>query len=227
MEQTADEARAQIVQQMGLELGEFYAALWQEIAWLHSKWAEYVVLFGTKESRVSLLNRAAPRFARLVQDALWEDVVLHIARLTDPPKSVGKENLSVQGLAALIAHAETKSRVEQHVAVAIEQAGFCRDWRNRHLAHSDLQLALARGAEPLKPGSRKDVREILSTLAEILNAISSQYSSSTTYFALETGAGGAMSLLHVLDDGLKADESRRERLRQGRVEPGDYGPKDI
>src|SRR5207249_7581748 len=110
---------------------------WQEIAWIHSKWAEYVVLYGTKESRVTLLNQAAPRFARLIQDTLWEDVVLHIARLTDPPKSMGKHNLSVQSLSEHVSDPATRHKVEQLVAQAIARSEFCRDWRNRRLAHRD------------------------------------------------------------------------------------------
>jgi hypothetical protein len=212
---------------MGQELGETYEALWQEIIWLHSKWAEYAVLYGTKESRVALLNKAAPRFARLIQDTLWEDVILHIARLTDPPKSAGKHNLTVQSLATHIGDSATRAKVEALVARAIEQAEFCRDWRNRHLAHRDLHLALARGAEPLKTGSRQSVREILQTLGQTLDTVSSRYLGSTTYFEFETDAGGALSLLYVLDDGLKVEEARRERLRQGRVEPDDYKSKDI
>lgn len=94
MERTADQALAENIRVMGKDLGELYSALWQEVAWVHSKWAEYVQLFGVKESRIDLLNRAAPRFARLLQDSLWEDVLLHIARLTDPAKSMGKSNLN-------------------------------------------------------------------------------------------------------------------------------------
>jgi hypothetical protein len=86
---------------------------------------------------------------------------------------------------------------------------------------------LARGAEPLKTGSRQSVREILQTLGQILDAVSSQYLGSTTYFALDTDAGGALSLLYVLDDGLRMKEARRERLRQGQVEPDDHKPRDI
>lgn len=224
---TAEEARAHSIELMGPELGEIYAALWQEVAGIHSKWAEYVVLYGTKESRVDLLNRAAPRFARLIQDTLWEDVVLHIARLTDPPKSMGKHNLSLQSLTTHVDHPETDATVQRLVARAIEQAEFCRDWRNRHLAHRDLHLALARGAEPLKTGSRKAVREILETLGEILNAVSLHYVGSTTLFEFEPDAGGALSLLYALDDGLKAEVARRERRIRGCVDPDDYRPRDI
>ncbi|HTF45249.1 MAG TPA: hypothetical protein VK641_15185 [Terriglobales bacterium] len=227
MQQTADEARAHCINRMGQELGEIYAALWQEVAGIHSKWAEYAALYGTKESRVNLLNRAAPRFARLVQDILWEDVVLHIARLTDPPKSMGKSNLSVQSLAQAIDHPATRGAVERLVTRAIAESEFCRDWRNRHIAHRDLQLALARGAEPLKSGSRQSVSTVLSTLGEILNVVSSHYLDSTTRFDFDTSAGGALSLLHVLDDGLRSEQERRERLRQGCAEPDDYRPKDI
>lgn len=227
MNLTADQVRARSVQVMGQELGETYEALWQEIVWLHSKWAEYAALYGTKESRVALLNKAAPRFARLIQDTLWEDVVLHIARLTDPPKSAGKHNLTIQSLATHIGDSATRTIVEELVARAIEQTEFYRDWRNQHLAHRDLHLALARGAEPLKTGFRQLVREILQTLDQTLDTISLRYLGSTTYFEFETAAGGALSLLYVVDDGLKIEEARRERLRQGRVEPDDYKPKDI
>lgn len=227
MNLTAEQPQARSVQVMGQELGETYEALWQEIVWLHSKWAEYAALYGTKESRVALLNKAAPRFARLIQDTLWEDIVLHIARLTDPPKSASKHNLTIQSLAPHIGDSATRGKVEELVARAIEQAEFCRDWRNRHLAHRDLHLALPRGAEPLKTGSRQSVREILQTLDQTLDTISSRYLGSTTYFEFDAAAGGALSLLHVVHDGLKVEEARRERLRQGRMEPDDYKPEDI
>ena len=93
---TPEEARTEHIRVMGEELGSLYDALWQEVAGLHGKWSEYAALFGTRESRVDLLNQAAPYFFRIVQDSLWEDVLLHIARLTDPPKSAGKSNLTVQ-----------------------------------------------------------------------------------------------------------------------------------
>ena len=227
MNLTAEQARARSVLVMGQELGETFEAVWQEIVWLHSKWAEYAALYGSKESRVVLLNKAAPRFARLIQDTLWEDIVLHIARLTDPPKSAGKHNLTIQSLATHIGDSATRARVKELVDRVIEQAEFCRDWRNRHLAHRDLHLALARGAEPLKTGTRHSVQEILQTLGQTLDTISSHYLGSTTYWEFETSAGGALSLLHVVNDGLKVEEVRRERLRQGRVEPDDYKPKDI
>lgn len=227
MERTAEDILAENIRVMGRDLGELYSALWQEVAWVHSKWAEYVELFGTKESRIDLLNRAAPRFARLLQDSLWEDVLLHVARLTDPPKSMGKSNLSIQALVPHVTDPDANAEIQKLVAEAVSRADFCRDWRNRHLAHKDLRLALARGAEPLKGGSRQGVWEALRALAETLNAVSRHYLDSTTAFDFSTDDGGAISLLYVIDDGIKALDERRARLKNGTVREDDYRLRSI
>jgi hypothetical protein len=225
---TPDEAKAKHILVMGEELGSIYDALWQQVTWLHRKWSEYVVLFGTKESRVALLNEAAPSFSRIAQDSLWEDVLLHVARLTDPPKSAGKANLSLQTLAPLISQAETKAVVEARMAEALAASEFCRDWRNRHIAHRDLLLALERGAEPLKPASRTKVADALNALAAVLNAVSAHYyAGGTTRFDFGAEHDGAMSLLYVLDSGRHAERARRERLKSGIYDPTEYRPRDL
>lgn len=124
--------------------------IWQQVAWLHNKWEQYVELYGTKESRVTLLNQAAPLFFRVVQDTLWEDVLLHIARLTDSPESMKKANLSIQRFPAVIDDGPTKLAVETLIDEALNASEFCRDWRNRHIAHRDLRLVLDEAALPLK-----------------------------------------------------------------------------
>ena len=48
---TPDQVKAEYIRVMGDQLGPLYAELWQEVAGLHMKWAEFVTLFGTKPSR--------------------------------------------------------------------------------------------------------------------------------------------------------------------------------
>jgi len=79
---SADEIRAHCISVLGPDLGKLHYALWNEIAWLHIKWAQYLALFGTTPERLELLNCAAPLFFRIVQDTLWEDTVLHLTRVT-------------------------------------------------------------------------------------------------------------------------------------------------
>ncbi len=53
------QVRAQNIAAMGVEAGELYTDLHDEILVLIAVWREYKVLFGTSESRVNFLNAAA------------------------------------------------------------------------------------------------------------------------------------------------------------------------
>lgn len=222
---TADEAKAEHVRLMGAELGIIYSALWQEVAWVHGKWSDFVTLFGTKESRVDLLNQAAPAFCRLVQDSIWENVLLHIARMTDPPATAKKENLTIQRLPALIDRVNSRGIVESKVQAALTCCAFARDWRNRHIAHSDLDLKVLDTARPLDFASRQSVKLALESLSNVLNAVASEYLDSTSFF--DSFDGDALALLYVIDDGLRADEQRRQQLRNGIYDPEAYKQRDL
>lgn len=224
---TADEAKWNYIAVMGEPLGLVFHALWQEVAWLHRKWDEYVELYGTKSSRVNLLNKAAPTFFRIVQDALWEESLLHIARLTDPPSSARKPNLTIQRLPALVADAEAAQRVKTLTEKAVEASAFCRDWRNRRIAHRDLNLALENGAIPLSPASREKVKLALNAIVDVLNAVTQPYMDSTNFFDVGGHAGGAVSLIYVIDDGLRAEAERRARHQQDEIRADDVRRRDL
>ncbi len=210
------------IETMGETLGAQFSALWQQIAWLHSKWHEYVEMFGTKPSRVDLLNRAAPKFFRDVQDCLWHETLMHIARLTDPPRSAGKANLTIQNLPDLTrTHAE-RSSIKAAVDAAVTKSQFARDWRNRHIAHMDLDLALDRKATPLATARRSQVTEALDAIAFALNEVDRHHRQNETFFGMGSSVGGAASLLGVLHDGLKQQERRHEALMRGEMPDNDY-----
>ena len=208
---------------MGEELGELYTALWQQLTWLHRKWGDYVALFGTKPERLEVLNSVAPDFFGTVQTALWEDALLHLARITDSPRSAGKPNLTFRRLPESIDREPLRLQVQELLDAALVATDFARDWRNRRIAHRDLSLALARPTEPLKTASRAGVNEALTSLNSVLNAISQSYLDSTTMFefAQDPVPGGATSMLYYLRAGHKAEQERRERIRTGAFIPSD------
>jgi hypothetical protein len=76
-------------------------------------------------------------------------------------------------------------------------------------------------AEQLKPASRAKVRQALECIAKVLNTISEHYMSSTIGFDLIREPGGAEEMLYVLDDGIKADIERRQRIKSGKYRPED------
>jgi hypothetical protein len=53
-----DELRAHYISAMAQPLGEVFHHLMQEMARLHLKWNELLTLFGQREARVAMLNRA-------------------------------------------------------------------------------------------------------------------------------------------------------------------------
>jgi len=221
---TAGEVREEHLASMGPHLGPVYNALWNEVAWLHAKWHEYKELYGEKPPRLELLNRASGFFFRIVQDTLWENTLLHLARLTDPSRSAGRQNLTVLQLPSLVNDPGLREQLEALLTEAKSKAEFARDWRNRHIAHRDLDKALGKGAEPLAAASRNHVDEALRALAAGLNRVNTFYLKSTLTFDVIAPMTGGVALLYVLRDGLVAREKRLERLRAGLPDPDDLGP---
>ncbi len=219
---TAEQVEQQYIAAMGPDMGRLFYRFWNECAELHWKWGEYVRLFGTKPERVDLLNAAASSFFVLVQDSLWKDILLHIARLTDQTKSgKAKDNLTLRRLQDMV-DATIRARVEELLQTLLDKCKFARDWRNRRIAHRDLHLALKATAVPLAPASRRAVREAIDSIAALLNEVEWHYRRCTvTYEWFNSPPGDAEALLFVLRDGLQAEARRQERLKSGNPEPED------
>jgi hypothetical protein len=230
-EQTAEESRKECIAKMGEPLGSLYWGLWQHLAMTYSHWKQYVELYGTKETRIDLLNRAAPQFFRMIQDELFEVILLHLSRITDPAYSFGKKeksNLSIQALAEHIADTTRKAEVENLVDHALKATEFAHAWRNRHVAHKDLKLALDQETSTALPdASRKQVKEALNSISTVLNLVAKHYLDSGTAFAAVASFQGAESLLYVLHAGLKARDEQLKRLEAGEPLEGDFDTPDL
>jgi len=222
--QSAKEVEQNHLEVLGPELGPLYHQLWNECAWVHLKWQEHQELFGKSEERVDLLNRAAGAFFRMIQDSLWEDTLLHIARLVDRTSVAGKANLTIQRLPDLVDET-IQSETRDLVNAAVEASGFAVDWRNRRIAHRDLKLALAEGVQPLANATTRGVDAALEAIAAALNRLELHYFDSTVMYEAGIGAlTGAESLLYVIRDGVEVEESRRKRLSEGKLNEEDLGP---
>jgi hypothetical protein len=223
-EETPQQVENGHIDKLGPVLGPFYHALWNDLAWLQVKWQEFREAFGTTPKRVELLNSSAGLFFRIVQDTLWADTLLHICRLTDPPKSAGKENLTLKALPPLITDPKLRSEISALVDHAVTSTAFARDWRNRHLSHNDLALALNKGAQPLAIASSQQVANAIAAIHAVLNRISEQLLKSTLASEVFTPPTGVLTLMSVLQDGLNKREVRLERLRRGKHFSENLGP---
>jgi hypothetical protein len=198
-----------------------FSALWNEFAWLQVKWAEYLELYGTSPQRINLLNAATGLFFEILQRSLWEDVLLHLCRLTDPAVMRGRQNLSIKALPELCTDTAVRDAVRELVEQAVIATSFARDWRNRHIGHRDRELALGSGTRPLEPASKAQVSAAITGIHRFLNEIGERLLDTTLAADVITPPTGAEALLYVLRDGLDADNERRERIRSGRFTQDD------
>jgi hypothetical protein len=222
--QNPDEVRAKNVEVMGKRCGALYTDLRNEILWLHAEWHQYRVLFGTSEARVQLLDRAAGFCFRILQDTLWEAVLLYISRLTDPPQARrrARPTLTLRRLPEAIPDAELAAQVRSLVGRATTASRFARDWRDRRIAHRDLALVQSEGAEPLTPASRADVERVLASLREIVNAVEGHYFRSEVMFDFVSPPNDAEALLYQLRLARMIQDERDARLKAGEYHPEDF-----
>jgi hypothetical protein len=179
---TAEEAKANYVKKMGDALGTQFAELWLEVENLSAAWGEYVELFAEPDS-VVVLNQTAPAIFRIIQVFLWEHMLLRIARLTDPPTSgKGKENLTILNLPSLVEDRGEKAKLDELASIAKSKTEFCRDWRNRHIAHRDLELLKNGSAKPLEEANGIKVTDALSAIKNVLTEVSWHYMGDNLFF---------------------------------------------
>lgn len=209
---TAEEVRQQHISVLGPELGTLFYYLYNQCAWLHVKWRQFVDLYGTDQERIDVLNQAASVFFRIAQGALFHDILLNLTRLTDRPVSInGQKNLTIQSLPALISDRAFRTEIKRLIKLAVASTEFARDWRNRFIAHRNFELVMNGGAEPISRASRDDIDAALQAVSRVIERVGGFYLKSELHLDLAGAPHDAESLLYVLRDGLQ--HGRECRLR--------------
>jgi hypothetical protein len=73
----------------------------------------------------------------------------------------------------------------------------------------------------------KQVNEVLVSFEAILNTISLHYSKTESRFGLGSRHGGAVELIYFLDDGLRAQKARQQRIMAGNFSHDDLEARDL
>lgn len=209
--QTEDEVRAAKIEAMGQDLGELHFLLWKDVTWMHFEWHEYRVLFGGDATRIALMNKTAPRFFWSLDRVLWQDILLSLSRLDDPPGTGGQRNLTFRGLLKHV-RPSLRGKLESGLDAYEAKVSFARDWRHRRYAHRDHDHVASPATNPLKRASREQVEGGLEAARAVMNLVELEYQDSTTaYDSGGASISGAESLLYFLDSGAEADDGRRAK----------------
>ena len=198
------EERAEYVRVMGSELGPLCHELQDDFGWLRHKWREFEELFGKGGERVELLNSVASNFFYFLNKVFFEDAILHLCRLTDPPRSAGRDTLSILSLVDLISDATLKACVKTKAELAQNSCGFAREWRNQKLAHTDLWTLRNGRASTLQSVTAKDIENAIKSIRDVLNSVEDHYS--RPHSIPGPDPWGSKSLIHYLERSVRREK---------------------
>lgn len=195
-------------------------ALYGFILEIHEEWKTLMGLFGSGDKRTQLLHLTARGFFDTVYQTLLRDVLLGIARLTDPLKTAGQDNLVLERLTQLpevVADAHLYAAATSALGELKERAKSVRDYRHKYLAHLDF-LTSIRAGEEVVPGIRRDdVEALLSAIGSLFNVIDGSLRNREVMFDRVRTVGGFEHLLVALEDAQALAEvpsTERHRLRR-------------
>ena len=183
-----------------------------EVMWLHAEWDNYCQLFEDKAQQRAILDGTAPACFRIIHHCIKTDIYLSLARLTDPPASAGRANLSLRRLMILLTEAGYSTiadRCRQDLDALLIVCRPIRARRNRRLAHADMATLLSPHNQPLPVIPPPIVNQALSHIRVILNTVEGCFKDSETAYQAVTLRGEAKALLLFLRKGLEASERDR------------------
>ena len=175
------------------DIREVFMWLCQDVASLQNKWSFYLGLFSSQENAALLSNLAQSSF-QIIEESLRDDMTMAICRLSDPPRSMGKDNLS---LTALVQQCGEVDSVPELLKDFLDACEPVRQYRNKRVGHNDLNTTIKPRDNPLPGIGRGQIDRILQLASVILNTIYQRFVDGELYFA-PFHIGGADTLIYWL-----------------------------
>ena len=140
--------------------------------WGRVKLDDYWKLFSKVEDLKDLNAITGGTFLWHIQQILWDDLILHVARLTDPCGTKDRGNLTIQRIPGFCEDPELRGEIQGRVNDAVGATRFVRDWRNKRIGHTDLSQFVDSSAEPLNRPSFEQVAKGLDSIHAVLSHFS-------------------------------------------------------
>jgi hypothetical protein len=181
-----------------------YDVLSNQLVWFGHGWRTYKFLFGHTQRRIDFLNEAAASCFFTIQDAMYDDVVLNVCTLLDPPGSGSRKNLTFQSLMLEIKAGDSdlgdvlKQMFENEIEPA---AQTLRDYRNKGVAHLDHAVATKQAT--LDGPSREQVNAVFELMTKFLNIVAAKYKDTTVFYDHLNADGGPDQLLNLMKAGFR------------------------
>lgn len=124
--------------------------------------------------------------------------------------------MTVTAIPTFLTDDNFRREIEKELEELMTESKFCRDWRNRWIAHMDYELAVNRdNAKPLESGTRNKLKIAIERIQSIYNKVEFKYLGTTTGFKYLKSNRGAISLLYTIENGLRFDQEEHEKKLRG------------
>jgi AbiU2 len=181
---------------------------------LRSQWTHFQCLFEGSDLKRELLQTTAPTFFGDLHRLFVEHFVLHICRLTDNPKTMGRENLTVK---FLMEHSDFSAAPAafdklQRISTDIHRfRNLILPARNRFISHVDLEAV--RIGDPLGAASQEEWNQFWLDLQEFLYWMHRHHIEPNAQFYLcgVVGITDAYSVLKALRKATQFDAVLRDK----------------
>jgi hypothetical protein len=208
---TPEDMRKDYIAALGADFGSIYLHVFNEWCDLKITWKQFKNLFCSGPERVDLMNRCGAEFFYRVDRIFFESVLLALCRLTDPPMTGKKQNLSVALFAQFMTTDARKQQMGELVGAAIKSTAFARDWRNRRVGHNDYDLLL-NGNAPLEKATILLVDASVDCIYQILLYVNKEFRKVELHNGVIDDLNNEMVMLERLYRGDLSFQDELERL---------------
>jgi len=156
---------------------EIWAHIGGETCDIRTKLIFHKQLYSSEKWHIDKLNKAGGFLFYIIDNLFMDDLTLSLARLTDPAKTKGKENLSLLRLIDEVESNDFKNKMMaqyQKIKSLVEAA---QDHRNKRIAHNDLNVLTQNYPKLLPNLTLNCLHSILASIEEFLNEFQLHYSS--------------------------------------------------
>jgi hypothetical protein len=191
------------------ELNELFKAVNHEVTWLHKVWELLNQLYWSGAENFEIMEATAPHFFGILRTMLFEEMIMIVNRLTDPPITRGRTNASFERLIGLVdmqTHAELVESLHQRLKELRTNSGTFRAWRDKRVSHNDLSITLEKG-NPLPHIMRGEAQRVVREIADFMNEFSlAILGQSQAYMPFLVADGDGSALMRYLKLARKAQE---------------------
>jgi len=183
-------------------------AIEREFIQLGYRWQLFCQLFDSGQKNVDLLNKSGSNVFQLLQKLIIDDVMMALCRLSDPDRSMGKENASIRNMLKKVSAElsdEDNREIDAKLSELKEHMNKISILRNKAISHTDYEHAL--NTELLPRPTYDEIENSMKAIERALNIITGKlYDYSSSYLPSMPYGHDGNKLLNVLS---KAHESNQ------------------